>query len=79
MRVDDEPLREKSSVLLTSHQLINYTMKLGSATKELRIICNSSINRMGGSLNENLCTGSNTRCEEHFEASGQVMGLGLSN
>ena len=43
----------------TSQQLINYSSKPGSASTELRVISNSSINRWGGSLNENLVTGSN--------------------
>ena len=43
-----------------SYQLINYVEKASSATTKLRVVTNSSIPRMGGSLNENLAQGINS-------------------
>ena len=38
-------------------QLINYVLKPSSASTKVRIVTNSSMSRIGGSLNENICTG----------------------
>ena len=43
-----------------SYQLINYVEKASSATTKMRVVTNSSIPRMGGSLNENLAQGINS-------------------
>ena len=57
-KVDNE-LRMKYKGLPISFQLINYVEKETSATTKIRMVTNSSINRINGSLNSNLCIGPN--------------------
>ena len=57
--VTDE-LAARYKGLPISYQLINYVEKPSSATTKLRMVTNSSIPRIGGSLNENLAQGINS-------------------
>merc|ERR1712030_159827 len=59
VEVDDE-VRRVHQGLPFSFQLVNYVHKATSSTTKLRVISNSSINRVGGSLNENICCGQNS-------------------
>ena len=43
-----------------SYQLVNYVHKSTSNSTKLRVISNSSISRVGGSLNDNICCGVNS-------------------
>ena len=55
-----ENVKQLHEGLPYSYQLINYVHKTTSSSTKLRVISNSSISRVGGSLNENLAAGQNT-------------------
>ena len=52
-----ESVRAEHASYPKSYQLINYVLKPSSASTKVRVVTNSSIKRIGGSLNENICTG----------------------
>ena len=56
VEVNDE-IRHLHHGLPFSFQLVNYVHKATSSSTKLRVISNSSISRVGGSLNENICCG----------------------
>ena len=58
MQVTDE-VKKAHDGLAFSYQLINYVHKTTSSSTKLRVISNSSISRVGGSLNDNICVGQN--------------------
>ena len=58
VEVNDE-IRHLHQGLPFSFQLVNYVHKATSSSTKLRVISNSSISRVGGSLNENICCGQN--------------------
>ena len=55
-----ENVKQLHESLPCSYQLVNYVHKTTSSSTKLRVISNSSISRVGGSLNENLAAGQNT-------------------
>ena len=59
MVVTDQ-VRDAHVGLPFSYQLINYVHKATSNSTKLRVISNSSISRVGGSLNQNICCGTNS-------------------
>merc|ERR1712215_100006 len=59
VEVTDE-VRELHQGIPFSVQLMNYVHKVTSSSTKLRVISNSSISRVGGSLNENICCGVNS-------------------
>ena len=59
VEVTDE-IKQLHQGLPFSFQLVNYVHKATSSSTKLRVISNSSISRVGGSLNENICVGQNS-------------------
>ena len=53
-------IRKLHKGLPFSFQLVNYVHKSTSNSTKLRVISNSSISRVGGSLNDNICCGVNS-------------------
>ena len=58
LQVTDE-VKKAHDGLALSYQLINFVHKSTSSTTKLRVISNSSISHVGGSLNDNLAIGVN--------------------
>ena len=63
--------------LPVSYQLINYVKKDTSATTKLRVVTNSSINRINGSLNSNLMIGPNN-LNQSYDVLNQFSAFGYS-
>ena len=59
MKILTEKEEDELKDLPCSYQLINYVKKPTSTTTKLRVVTNSSIRRLGGSLNSNLIMGPN--------------------
>ena len=55
-----DQVRDAHQGLPFRYQLINYVHKATSNSTKLRVISNSSISRVGGSLNQNICCGTNS-------------------